>query len=76
MKGNRRRSRRSLRDVLSRLKRFLMPWIEPTEPEDPYAYRMAPLRRPPNRGGAAAVAELDDERWDDEQSPARPRYRF
>ncbi|MGD0740996.1 MAG: hypothetical protein ABR957_15500 [Terracidiphilus sp.] len=43
------------------MKRFFMPWIEPTEPEDPYAYRMAPVRRPPTKGGAAAVAELDDE---------------
>jgi hypothetical protein len=31
------------------------------EPEDPYAYHMAPLRRPPSKGGAAAVAELDEE---------------
>jgi hypothetical protein len=31
------------------------------EPEDPYAYRMAPFRRPPSKGGAAAVAELDED---------------
>ena len=55
------RPTRSLLMLLDRLKRFFMPWIEPTEPEDPYAYRMAPLRRPPGKGGAAAVAELDEE---------------
>jgi hypothetical protein len=75
MKGHRRTPRRSLRDLLNRVKRFLMPWIEPTEPEDPYAYRMAPLRRPPGKGGAAAVAELDEEAWDDEQISGRPGYR-
>lgn len=31
------------------------------EPEDPYAYRMAPLRRPPHGRSGAAVAELDEE---------------
>lgn len=31
------------------------------EPEDPYAYRMAPLRRPPRDRSGAAVAELDEE---------------
>ena len=30
------------------------------EPEDPYAYRMAPLRRPPRDRSGAAVAELDE----------------
>lgn len=61
MKKQRRSEKRTLRKLLDRLKRFLMPWSKPTEPEDPYAYRMAPLRRPPGKGGAAAVAELDDE---------------
>lgn len=70
------RKRRSLRDFLHRVMRFFMPWIEPAEPEDPYAYRMAPLRRPPGKGGAAAVAELDDLAWDDEQSSAHSRYRL
>jgi hypothetical protein len=73
MKNNRRQPSRSLRDVLNRVKRFLMPWIEPTEPEDPYAYCMAPLRPPPSRGGAAAVAELDIEGRDDEQSAGPPQ---
>jgi hypothetical protein len=31
------------------------------EPEDPYAYRAAPLRRPPHGRSGAAVAELDEE---------------
>jgi hypothetical protein len=31
------------------------------EPEDPYAYVMAPLRRPPGSRNAAATAELDTE---------------
>jgi hypothetical protein len=31
------------------------------EPEDPYAYRTAPLRRPPHGKSGAAVAELDEE---------------
>jgi hypothetical protein len=31
------------------------------EPEDPYAYQMAPLRRPPRDRSGAAVAELDEE---------------
>jgi len=59
--ASKKKSKPSLRKLLDRLKRFFMPWIEPTEPEDPYAYRMAPLRRPPGKGGAAAVAELDEE---------------
>jgi hypothetical protein len=63
MEGKQRRSAHSLRDLLKRLRRFFMPRVEPIEPEpeDPYAYRMAPLRRPPTKGGAAAVAELDEE---------------
>ena len=66
MKSNRRRANRLLRDLLNRMKRFFLPWIGPTEPEDPYAYRMAPLRRPPTKGGAAAVAEMDEEKLDEE----------
>lgn len=31
------------------------------EPEDPYAYRTAPLRHPPHGRSGAAVAELDEE---------------
>lgn len=65
MKDKRRHPNRSLRDLLNRVKRFFMPWIEPIEPEDPYAYRMAPSRRPPTKGGASAVAELDEEELHD-----------
>jgi hypothetical protein len=61
MKDKRSRPKRSIRDLLRRVKRFFLPGTEPIEPEDPHAYRMAPLRRPPNKGGAAAVAELDEE---------------
>jgi hypothetical protein len=46
------------RKLIDRLKRLFR---ERREPEDPHAYRMAPVRRPPNKGGAAAVAELDEE---------------
>jgi len=31
------------------------------EPEDPYAYRTAPLRHPPHGRSGSAVAELDEE---------------
>jgi len=31
------------------------------EPEDPYAYRMAPVKHPPHGRSGAAVAELDEE---------------
>ncbi len=31
------------------------------EPDDPYAYVTAPLRRPPQSRSGAAVAELDEE---------------
>ena len=31
------------------------------EPEDPFAYSMAPVRRPPRGRSGAAVADLEDE---------------
>lgn len=31
------------------------------EPEDPYAYGMAPVKRPPRGRSGAAVTELDEE---------------
>jgi hypothetical protein len=58
MKNRDRRSIRSLKDLLHRLKLIFR--RKPAEPDDPYAYRMAPLRRPPHKGGAAAVADLDE----------------
>ena len=59
MMNQERRSILSLKDLLNRLKLFFR--RKPAEPEDPYAYRMATIRRPPNKGGAAAVAELDED---------------
>lgn len=59
MKNRDRRSIRSLGDLLDRLKLIFR--RKPAEPDDPYAYRMATLRRPPSKGGAAAVAELDQD---------------
>jgi hypothetical protein len=44
--------------LLDRLKRLFR---RKPEPEDPYAYRAAPVRRPPKGRSGAAVAELDDE---------------
>jgi len=44
--------------LLNRLKRMLR---RKPEPEDPYAYRMAPVKRPPHGRSGAAVAELDEE---------------
>jgi hypothetical protein len=59
MKSKQKRPTRPLKDLLNLLKRLFE--RKPAEPEDPYAYRMAPLRRPPHKGGAAAVAELDED---------------
>jgi hypothetical protein len=47
-----------LQRLLAKLKRLLSP---KPEPEDPYAYRLAPLRRPPRDRSGAAVAEIDEE---------------
>ncbi|HKM47546.1 MAG TPA: hypothetical protein VJX69_08150 [Terriglobales bacterium] len=43
------------------LERLRLLFRRKPEPEDPYAYRTAPLRRPPRGKSGAAVAELDDE---------------
>ena len=40
------------------------------EPEDPYASRTAPLRRPPHGRSGAAVAELD------EKNKSNARYTY
>ncbi len=56
--ASRNKSKSPMRKLLDRLKQLFR---KRREPEDPYAYRMAPLRRPPNKGGAAAVAELDED---------------
>ena len=47
-----------LKQLLDRLKRLFR---KKPEPEDPYAYRTAPIRRPPKGRSGAAVAELEDE---------------
>ena len=53
-----RKSPSYLKRLLERLRRLFRP---KTEPEDPYAYKMAPVRRPrPGRSGAA-VAEIEDD---------------
>jgi len=46
------------RRFFERLQRLFRP---KPEPEDPYAYRMAPVNRPPRGRSGAAVAELDEE---------------
>ena len=54
-------SRSRLRRLLETIRRW---WKrEPEHPGDPFAYRMAPVRRgPKGRSGAAAVAEPDEDR--------------
>jgi hypothetical protein len=47
-----------LRKLLAQLKLLFR---RKPEPEDPYAYRTALLRRPPHGKSGAAVAELDEE---------------
>ena len=47
-----------LRRLLERLQRLFR---RKPEPEDPYAYRMAPVKRPPRGRSGAAVAKLDEE---------------
>ena len=46
-----------LERLLERVKRLFRP---KPEPEDPYAYRMAPVKGPPRGRSGAAVAELDE----------------
>lgn len=48
------------RQILQHLKNLFRRKPEP-EPEDPYAYRMAPVKRPPHGRSGAAVAELDED---------------
>jgi len=43
------------------LERLRLLFRRKPEPEDPYAYRTATLRRPPQGKSGAAVAELDEE---------------
>jgi hypothetical protein len=49
-----------LQRLLARLKRLFGRKPDP-EPEDPYAYSMAPLRRPPRGRSGAAAADVEKE---------------
>jgi hypothetical protein len=52
------RSTSRLQRLLDRLKRI---FVRKPEPEDPYAYVTAPLRRLPHTRSGAVAAELDEE---------------
>jgi hypothetical protein len=52
------RSASLIQRLLNKLKRLVQ---RKPEPEDPYAYRMAPVKRPPHGRSGAAVAELDEQ---------------
>jgi hypothetical protein len=52
------------------LQRLKLLFRRKPEPEDPYAYRTAPLRHPPHGRSGSAVAELDE----DGESTARYTY--
>jgi hypothetical protein len=56
-----RQKRSRFKVVLDFLKRLL--GKKPAQPEDPYAYAMAPLRRGPKGRSGAAVAEIEDEQF-------------
>jgi len=64
---NKDRSASLLHRLLNRLRQLFQ---RKPEPEDPYAYRTAPLRRPPRDRSGAAVAELGEE---DENRSFQPR---
>lgn len=52
---------RSLSNLRRLLAQIRLLFRRKPEPEDPYAYRTAPLRRPPRGRSGAAVADLDEE---------------
>jgi hypothetical protein len=58
MQPKKSQSRSYWKKLLDRLKQLFRP---KHEPEDPYAYRTAPLRHPPHGRSGSAVAELDEE---------------
>jgi hypothetical protein len=59
-----RRERSRLKALLDFLRRLLLRNKPPQLPGDPYADRMAPVRRgPKGRSGAAAVAEPDEDSY-------------
>ena len=51
----------SLSYLRRRLAQIKLLFRRKPEPDDPHAYRSAPLRRPPHGRSGAAVAELDEE---------------
>lgn len=57
-----RKERSQVRHLLEKLRRLLGKKPPPT-PDDPFAYRMAPLRRGPGGRSAAAVAEPEDDSY-------------
>jgi hypothetical protein len=52
------KSQSYLQRLLERLRRLFRP---KPEPEDFYAYTMAPVRRPPHGRSGAAVAEIEED---------------
>jgi hypothetical protein len=55
-----------LRALLASLRRLLRREKEPPQaPGDPYAYRMAPVRRGPKGRSGAAIAEPEDDSYRD-----------
>jgi len=56
-----RKNRSRFKIVLDALKRLL--GKKPAQPEDPFAYAMAPLRRGPKGRSGAAVVEIEDDQF-------------
>jgi len=65
--GDRGKKRSRIRALLASLRRLLRREKEPPQPPqtpgDPYAYRMAPVRRGPKGRSGAAVAEPEDDSY-------------
>jgi len=60
-KGNSRFRQSRFRMIFDFVKRLV--GRKPAQPEDPYAYVTAPLRRGPKGRSGAAVAEVDDDNF-------------
>lgn len=58
MFGKKRNLPTYLQQLLECLKRLIFP---KPEPEDPYAYRIAPVKRPPRGRSGAAAIEIEEE---------------
>jgi hypothetical protein len=52
----------SLKRIRDAIRRFLG-WRPPSQPGDPYAYAMAPLRRGPKGRSGAAVAKIEKDSY-------------